>query len=68
MRARSTAASVWPGRRSTPPSLARSGTTCPGRVKSCAVLFGSASRRIVVARSDAEMPVPIPSRASTVTV
>ena len=26
-RARSTAASVWPGRRSTPPGLARSGNT-----------------------------------------
>ncbi len=42
-RARSTAASVWPGRRSTPPSLARSGTTWPGLVKSSATAAGSAS-------------------------
>ncbi len=51
-----------------PPSLARSGTTWPGRVKSSATLAGSASSRIVVARSDAEMPVPTPTFASTVTV
>ncbi len=33
-RARSTAASVCPARRSTPPGTARSGMTCPGRVRS----------------------------------
>ncbi|SKZ84014.1 Uncharacterised protein [Mycobacteroides abscessus subsp. abscessus] len=48
--------------------MARSGTTWPGRVKSFAVLSGSESFRMVVARSDALMPVPMPSRASTVTV
>ena len=40
----------------------------PGRVKSSATLVGSASSRIVVARSEAEMPVPTPFFASTVTV
>ena len=34
-RARSTAASVWPARTSTPPSRARSGNTWPGRSRSC---------------------------------
>ena len=57
-----------PGRRSTPPSLARSGTTWPGRDRSAAVAAGSASSRMVRARSPAEMPVVTPSRASTVTV
>ena len=66
--ARSTAASVCPGRRSTPPSLARSGTTCPGRARSAEVVDSSASSRMVCARSVAEMPVLMPSRASTVTV
>src|ERR1035441_659415 len=32
-RARSTLASVWPARTSTPPSLARSGNMCPGRAR-----------------------------------
>jgi hypothetical protein len=67
-RARSTAASVWPVRRSTPPSRARSGTTWPGRLKSTGEVSAEASRRIVRARSLAEMPVLTPSRASTVTV
>ena len=66
--ARSTAASVCPGRRNTPPSLARNGTTWPGRVKSSATLVGSDSNRMVVARSEAEIPVPTPFLASTVTV
>jgi len=39
-----------------------------GRVNSSAMLVGSANKRIVVARSEAEMPVPTPRRASTVTV
>ena len=68
IRARSTDASVCPGRRSTPPSFARSGTTWPGRRKSFAVDAGSASSRIVCARSAAEMPVLMPSAASTVTL
>ena len=40
---------------------------CPGFLKSEAELAGSASRRMVVARSAAEMPVEMPFRASTVT-
>ena len=67
-RARSTAASVCPGRRSTPPSRARSGSTCPGRTRSPATAVGSASSAMVRARSAAEMPVEIPTFASTVTV
>ena len=59
-RARSTAASVCPGRRSTPPARARSGTTCPGRDRSAGRVAGSASSRIVCARSAAEMPVLTP--------
>src|SRR5579875_2799898 len=66
--ARSTAASVCPGLRSTPPSAYRSGNTCPGRTRSAAVVAGSARRLIVVARSAAEMPVVTPSRASTLRV
>ena len=67
-RARSTAASVWPARRSTPPSAARSGKTCPGLVRSSGEVRGSASSRMVCARSAAEMPVVVLSRASTETV
>ena len=65
-RARSTAASVWPGRSSTPPALARRGTTWPGRVNDEALAEPSASKAIVVARERAEMPV-VPVAASTVT-
>ena len=46
-RQRSTAASVCPGRTSTPPARARSGTTCPGRRRSAAVEAGSARTRAV---------------------
>mmetsp|Transcript_22421 Transcript_22421/g.66762 ORF Transcript_22421/g.66762 Transcript_22421/m.66762 type:complete len:379 (+) Transcript_22421:919-2055(+) len=67
-RARSTLASVWPGRTNTPPGRQRSGKMCPGRLKSAAVAAGSAMVRSVLARSDAEMPVVMPSRRSTVTV
>ncbi len=67
-RARSTAASVCPMRSSTPPRLARSGNTCPGRTRSCAPLDGSIATWIVRERSCAEMPVVTPSRASIVTV
>ena len=38
--ARSTAASVWPARRSTPPALARSGKTWPGCTRSSGLGFG----------------------------
>jgi hypothetical protein len=53
-------ASVWPIRASVPPSTARRGTMCPGRLKSCAVDAGSASLRAVSARSCAEIPVVVP--------
>ena len=65
MRARSTAASVWPARTSTPPSRARNGNMWPGRVRSRAWVAGSAATRAVVARSAAEMPVLVDSFAST---
>lgn len=69
-RARSTAASVWPLRTSTPPGLARSGKTWPGRTKSAGWETPPASSRRVVARSAAEMPVVTPwaAVASTETV
>src|SRR2546422_470316 len=68
MRQRSTAASVCPARTSTPPSRARSGKMCPGFTRSEAAVPGSASSRIVRARSAALIPVLTPSRASTLTV
>ncbi len=69
-RARSTAASVWPLRTRTPPGLARSGKMWPGRTKSPGSEVPLASRRRVVARSAAEMPVVTPwaALASTETV
>lgn len=67
-RQRSTAASVCPCRASTPCCRARSGKTCPGRWKSSAVEPGIASCRSVSARSAAEIPVEVPTRASTETV
>ena len=67
-RHRSTQASVWPERISTPPSLATSGKTWPGRTKSLAPLLPLASARTVLVRSSAEMPVVKPWRTSTVTV
>ena len=57
MRARSTAASVWPARRRTPPSLAMSGKRWPGRTKSAGWLAGSQIAWIVRARSAAVIPV-----------
>jgi hypothetical protein len=66
-RARSTAASVWPARFSTPPGLASSGTTWPGRDRSLGRVAGSISAVMVRARSWAEMPVVVPCTASTVT-
>mmetsp|Transcript_1090 Transcript_1090/g.2554 ORF Transcript_1090/g.2554 Transcript_1090/m.2554 type:complete len:233 (-) Transcript_1090:317-1015(-) len=67
-RAKSTAASVCPGRVTTPPSRARSGKIWPGLLKSAATERALASVLIVTARSAAEMPVVVPSLASTVTV
>ena len=61
-------ASVWPERISTPPSLATSGNTWPGRTKSAAPLLPLASARTVLLRSSAEMPVVKPWRTSTETV
>ena len=67
-RARSTPASVWPVRSSTPPGRAFSGNTWPGCTRSCGFVRGSIATWIVCARSCAEMPVVTPSRASTETV
>ena len=67
-RARSTAASVWPARRSTPPGIDRSGRMWPGRARSSGSVAGSTSARTVSARSYAEVPVVTPRLASTVTV
>ncbi len=64
MRARSTEASVWPARTSTPPSRARSGKMWPGRARSPGRHAGSIALRTVQVRSAAEMPVVTPSRAS----
>ena len=64
-RARSTAASVWPARSSTPPSLALSGKTWPGWTRSSGPEPGSIATWIVRARSAALIPVVTPSRAST---
>ena len=68
IRARSTEASVWPARLRTPPLRARSGKVCPGRRRSCGLVFGSTSVRTVAARSAAEIPVVVLPRASTETV
>ena len=67
-RARSTAASVWPVRSSTPPGLDLSGKTWPGWTRSRGRAAGSIATWIVRARSAAEMPVVTPSRASIETV
>ena len=58
-RARSTAASVWPARSSTPPGRARSGKTWPGIEMSSGSVSGAIAVVIVTARSAAEMPVVI---------
>ena len=67
-RARSTDASVWPARFSTPPRRARSGKTWPGRSRSSGRVAGSTAVRTVAARSAAEMPVVTLPRASIETV
>jgi len=64
MRARSTEASVCPARTSTPPRRARNGKTWPGRAKSAARVQGSIAARMVIARSEALMPVVVPRTAS----
>ena len=61
----SSEASVWPRRVSTPPGAARSGNTCPGRPRSAGFVCGLSRARIVVLRSNAEIPVETPWRAST---
>mmetsp|Transcript_10409 Transcript_10409/g.28402 ORF Transcript_10409/g.28402 Transcript_10409/m.28402 type:complete len:211 (+) Transcript_10409:193-825(+) len=66
--AKSTLASVCPGRTNVPPGRQRSGNICPGRLKSFGADDLSASARIVAVRSYAEIPVVVPSRRSTVTV
>ncbi len=67
-RARSTLASVWPVRSSTPPSLARRGNMWPGTTMSRGPDSGSIATWIVWARSWAEIPVLTPPAASIVTV
>ena len=67
-RAMSTDASVWPVRTSTPPSLASSGKMWPGVTMSSGPFDVSIATAMVRARSGAEMPVVIPSRASIDTV
>ena len=57
---KSTALSVCPLRERTPPSLARRGTICPGRVKSDDCAVGEARARTVRPRSCAEIPVVVP--------
>jgi hypothetical protein len=64
IRARSTAASVWPARTSTPPGRARSGNMWPGRAKSVGCVAGSIAASTVAARSAAEMPVVVFALAS----
>ena len=65
MRARSTAASVWPARCRTPPLTALSGNVCPGETKSSSELEGSTSFSTVSDRSCALIPVVVPFLAST---
>src|SRR3954453_23206770 len=67
-RARSTEASVWPVRSSTPPARAFSGCTWPPTTMSSGPLSGSMAVCIVCAWSWTLMPVVTPSRASMVTV
>ncbi len=66
--ARSTPASVWPARVSTPPGWAISGKMWPGWCRSDGLALGFTAVRMVCARSCAEMPVVTPSAASMLTV
>ena len=59
MRMRSTVASVWPERTSTPPSFARSGNMCPGLRNSWGWMPSSTVFSAVMDRSTAEMPVVV---------
>ena len=63
-RARSTAASVWPARSSTPPGRAMSGNTWPGCTRSPGRDSGSMATWMVCARSAAEMPVVTPGSSA----
>ena len=67
-RARSTLPSVWPARASTPSVRARRGKTWPGDTRSSGRAPSATAALMVVARSAAEMPVLMPSRASMDTV
>ena len=58
-RHRSTVASVWPLRASTPPGRATRGNTWPGRRRSSGRVDGSTHLRQVYPRSWAEMPVVV---------
>ncbi len=59
-RVRSSEASVWPGRVTSPLVAACSGKTRLGRVRSSGRFAGSISARMAVVRSNAEMPVVAP--------
>mmetsp|Transcript_17357 Transcript_17357/g.46857 ORF Transcript_17357/g.46857 Transcript_17357/m.46857 type:complete len:241 (+) Transcript_17357:454-1176(+) len=65
---KSTVASVCPSRVTVPLSRARSGKICPGLLKALGPRAGSASWVNEFARSPAEIPVVVPSLASTETV
>ena len=62
------AASVWPERIKTPPSLAIKGKIWPGRTKSAAPILPLPSALTVFERCSAEMPVVRPCLTSTETV
>ena len=66
IRARSIDASVCPARRKTPPSIAKSGKTCPGLTKSFDTVVSLANRRIVSDRSAAVIPVLQPAKSTGV--
>ena len=65
---KSTVASVCPSLSNTPLSFAINGKICPGLVKSDDIEFLSANFLIVVSLSAIEIPVVVPSFASTDTV
>ena len=58
-RHRSTVASVWPSRSSTPLGLASRGNMCPGRRKSSGRASSATQAMAVMDRSAAEMPVVV---------
>lgn len=61
---KSTEASVWPTLHKTPPFLYLRGNTWPGLLKSSALDSGEESRRTVLALSEADTPVDVPTLAS----